>query len=287
VEIFLIGMVALAFFASPFVLLILHLMERDKAKKLEATVSQLLERVTDLETWAVAGGPPSETLASPRTVDEAALPTPAPTVDRGAVPADTPPAAQPPVVVPSPKPRKTPVKRSRTSAEWEELIGGSWLNKIGAVVTVVGIALALGYSMRYLGPEGRVALALAMSGAMLAIGAYFDGRERYRVFARGLIGGGWAGLYFTTFAMHGLEAARIIESPVVGTALLVAVAVSMVAHSLLYRSETVTALAYFVTFGTLAIVPMSRFALFASVPVAASLLYIARCISRAASAGAT
>ena len=30
---------------------------------------------------------------------------------------------------------------------------------------IIGIALALGYSMRYLGPTGRVALALAVSGA--------------------------------------------------------------------------------------------------------------------------
>lgn len=144
------------------------------------------------------------------------------------------------------------------------------------MVTVVGIALALGYSMRYLGPAGRVALALAISGTMLGVGGLMESRERYRIFARGLIGGGWAGLYFTTFAMHGLEAARIIESPVIGTVLLVAVAVGMVLHSLAYRSETVTGLAYFITFATLAIVPMSRFALFASVPAAASLLYIGR-----------
>ncbi len=167
-----------------------------------------------------------------------------------------------------------PAKRPRSDADWEELIGGSWLNKLGVLVLIVGIALLLGYSMTNLGPTGRVALGLAVSVAMLVGGAVLEGRERYRIVARGLIGGGWAGLYFTTFAMHGVEAARIIESPVVGTALLLAVAAGMVLHSMTYRSETVTALAYFVTFTTLAITPASRFALFASVPVAASLLYI-------------
>jgi len=130
--------------------------------------------------------------------------------------------------------------------------------------------------MRYLGPAGRVALALACSGAMLAIGSLLEGRDRYRVFARGLIGGGWAGLYFTTFAMHGLAAARIIDSPLLGTVLLLAVAAGMVLHSLVYRSETVTGLAYLVTFATLALVPATRFALFASLPAAASLIFVAR-----------
>src|ERR1017187_68059 len=36
----------------------------------------------------------------------------------------------------------------RSSADWETLLGGNWLNKIGAFVLGVGIALALGYSFR-------------------------------------------------------------------------------------------------------------------------------------------
>jgi uncharacterized membrane protein len=299
VEYFIVGMILLALAAGPFVLFVLHLMARERLRKLERSLAQLGERFDDrlreLEQRLAAldGGA--------RTVDEAA-PHDAPGVATSAVAASlaaasqratqdtaaavpetpTPPrpaaattAAQRDTAEKIAKPQKR-TRPSRSSAEWEEIIGGSWLNKIGAVVTVIGIALALGYSMRYLGPVGRVALALAGSGVMLALGAVFEGRERYRVFARGLIGGGWAGLYFTTFAMHGLDAARIIDSPLVGTALLVTVAAGMVLHSLVYRSQTVTALAYFVTFATLAVAPATRFALFASLPAAASLLYIGR-----------
>ena len=46
-------------------------------------------------------------------------------------------------------------------------------------------------------------------------------------------------------------------------------------HSLRYRSQTVTGLAYFVAFGTLAITDMSSLPFLALVPLAASLLYVA------------
>jgi hypothetical protein len=74
--------------------------------------------------------------------------------------------------------------------------------------------------------------------------------------------------------MHAVEAARVIESPVVGAILLLAVATGMIVHSLRYRSQTVTGLAYFVAFGTLAITDMTSLPFVALVPLAASLLYV-------------
>lgn len=310
-ELFVFGVLALVFVASPVVLLVLYVITRDRVNKLGRSVDALRDtfeaRVDELEARlsalgdgvepaeaiqpAAAAGAEhglqpadeSELVAQSRMVaepgPEAEPPAPAETLDERPGKEASPLAWRETAAGEAVAERATKVPSlagARTSAEWEELIGGSWLNKIGAVVTVIGMALALGYSMRYLGPAGRIALALAISGTMLGMGGFMESRERYRIFARGLIGGGWAGLYFTTFAMHGLEEARIIENPVIGTVLLVAVAVGMVLHSLAYRSETVTGLAYFVTFATLAIVPMSRFALFASVPAAASLLYIGR-----------
>ena len=227
--------------------------------------------------------PESEPVPEPGTEPAPEPPRSAPSVARPA-PAPPPKPAAKPVV---PQPPAPPAAASRIAGlgsrlreqfsgeEWETVIGGSWMNKLGAVVLVVGIALLLGYSWARLGPAGRVTLGLAISVAMLVAGCIVERRERYAIFACGLIGGGWAGLYFTTFAMHGLEAARIIESPLLGSVLLLGVAVGMVAHSLYYRSETVTALAFFITFATLAIAPASRFALFASVPVSIALLYVA------------
>jgi hypothetical protein len=163
----------------------------------------------------------------------------------------------------------------RTSEEWEALVGGNWLNKLGVFVLVIGIALALGYSFAHMGPAGRVSIGLALSLAMLGTGAAAERRERYRTFARGLLGGGWAGLYFTVYAMQALDAARVIYNPWAGAILLLAVAVGMIVHSLRYRSQTVTGLAYFIAFVTLAITEVTPLSVIALVPLAVSLLYVA------------
>jgi hypothetical protein len=165
---------------------------------------------------------------------------------------------------------------ARTAAQWETLVGGDWLNKIGMLILVIGIALALGYSFTKIGPAGRVASALAASLAMLAGGVKLEGRERYRIFARGLLGGGWAALYFTVYAMHALAAARVLENGFAAAVLLLAVATGMIAHSLRYRSEALTGLAFAIAFVTLAITDVTAFSVVALAPLAGSLLVVAK-----------
>lgn len=163
----------------------------------------------------------------------------------------------------------------RTGEEWEALVGGNWLNKAGVVVFVIGLSLFLGYSLTRFGPAGRVAIGWAVNIALLGGGVVLERRPRYALFAHGLAAGGWAGCYFTAFAMYALPAARVLENPFVGTVMLVAVAAAMIAHSLAYRSETVTALTYFIGFATLNVAPLSSFTLFASAPLVMSLLAVA------------
>ena len=179
----------------------------------------------------------------------------------------------PPSVSASPPP--VPAPAHRTSEEWEALIGGNWVNKIGVFVAVIGIALLLNYAYTQLGAAGRVALSLGASLAMLVAGAVFERREKYRTFAYGLIGGGWAALYTTVYAMYAIPAAKVLDSAFAATVLLLAVAAGMIVHSLKYRSQTVTALAYFLAFVTLAIAEVTTFAVLMLVPLVASLLYIA------------
>ena len=106
-----------------------------------------------------------------------------------------------------------PVRReSRTSEDWEALIGGNWVNKIGVFVAVIGLALLLKYA--YIATRPRRA-GRAQPGrrslAMLVAGVVFERRERYRTFSYGLIGGGWAALYTTVYAMHAIPAAKVLE----------------------------------------------------------------------------
>ncbi|MGO9257334.1 MAG: DUF2339 domain-containing protein [Bryobacteraceae bacterium] len=171
--------------------------------------------------------------------------------------------------------RPQPARPARTWADWEALVGGNWANKAGVFLVVVGMAVALGLSFKSMSPWERVLLSVAASLALLISGAVFEKRERYRTFARGLLGGGWAALYFTVYAAQAIDAAKVIDSPVTGALLLLAVGVGMVVHSLRYRSETVTGIAYFLAFATLGITQVTALSVIALVPLAASLLYLA------------
>jgi len=172
-------------------------------------------------------------------------------------------------------PARPGLRRRLANREWEEIVGADWLNKAGVFVLVIGIALGLAYSFTYMGPWGRVGTALAISAAMLISGAVIERRPGYATFGRGLLGGGWAGLYFTTYATYGLAAAKVIDSPALESILLGAVAATMIAHALHYRSQTLTLLAYFIGFVTLGITPVTAFSVVALLPLAASVLYIA------------
>ena len=237
---------------------------------------EIESRIGTLERLSV---PPA---AQPSLPPQPALPpqfTPSPQPAPPPRPQPLPPVAQPEHTVLRPAPAPAPVLSvlapQRSSEEWEALVGGNWLNKLGVFVLVVGIALALGYSVAHMGPAGRVSIGLALSLAMLGSGAAVERRERYRTFARGLLGGGWAGIYFTVYAMQALDAARVIYNPWTGAILLLAVAVGMIVHSLHYRSQTVTGLAYFIAFVTLAITEVTPLSVIALVPLAVSLLYVA------------
>src|ERR1035441_4901213 len=191
-------------------------------------------------------------------------------------PAAPPPAPVPPlpdVFVRSFQPPAEPVHR--TSEEWEALIGGNWVNKIGVFVAVIGIALLLNYAYTQLGAAGRVALSLGASLAMLVAGVVFERREKYRTFSYGLLGGGWAALYTTVYAMYAIPAAKVLDNALVATVLLPAVPAGMIVPSLKYRSQTVPGLAYFLAFVTLAIADVTTFAVIMLIPLVASLLYIA------------
>ncbi len=247
-------------------------------------IAQLTRRVWALEKSQSA--PPPIPIPQP-------IETPPPFTPPAAVIVELPPVILPePQVAPDPAPVfasselfREPAPPERTwrdqlresmgGEEWEAVVGGSWLNKLGVLVLVIGIALLLGYEFTRVGPGGRVAIGMGVSLTMLTSGVLIERKRAYAIFARGLIGGGWAALYFTTYAMHALPAAKVIDNAYVATALLLAVAGGMILHSLRYKSQTVTGLAYFIAFATLALSESTPFSVLALLPLAASLLYLA------------
>ena len=68
---------------------------------------------------------------------------------------------------PPPRTLRDQLRDSMGGQEWEAVVGGSWLNKLGVLVLVIGIALLLGYEFTRVGPAGRVAIGMGVSLTML------------------------------------------------------------------------------------------------------------------------
>jgi uncharacterized membrane protein len=178
-----------------------------------------------------------------------------------APPLPAPPRVQPPsipVAIPiPPKPAlempkpADPDQAAARAFSLEERLGANWLNKLGIAILVIGLAFFLAYKLQTWGPGGKVLCGYAVSFALLGGGVWLERKDTYRIFARGGIGGGWALAFFTTFAMYHLPAARLLHSLAADLVLMLAVAAGMVAHSLRYRSQAVTGLAFLLGFATL------------------------------------
>ena len=202
-------------------------------------------------------------------------------------PRPIPPALPPRLIIAAPRPQPAEpappasapaavAQAVKSTGGWEAMIGGNLLNKLGALILVIGIALFLGHSFTQMGAAGRAASGLAIGAAILAGGLRLERIERYRLFSRGLIAAGWAALYFTTYAMSAVSATKVIDNPVIGVLLMVAVAAGMVLHSLRYKVESLTALAFGCVFAALALSELNTLTTTALVPLALSMLYLGR-----------
>jgi uncharacterized membrane protein len=148
-------------------------------------------------------------------------------------PAFTPPVAPPMVrqAVPA------PVGPKRTPVDMEAVIGGNWLNRIGAATLVVGMAFFLKYAIDngWINPTGRVIIGLLVGLGCLALGERHQ-KNMLPVFAQGLSGAGVAILYFTTFAAYSFYTPRLIDQV---PAFVFMAVVTAVAIALSVRYDTV------------------------------------------------
>jgi len=176
-------------------------------------------------------------------------------------------------VEPAP-PRKSFAERLRAAIPLEELLGMNLFAKLGIILLVLGFALLGRVALISMGPAARVALIYAVAGAMLGGGIWLESRERYRLVGRTGIGGGWALLFFTTYAMYHVPAMTVMSSNTLDCILMLAVAIAMVAHTLRYKSQLVTGLAFLLAFSTVALSQDSVYALAAGVILAVGIAAI-------------
>jgi len=206
------------------------------------------------------------------------LPAPAPEPEPEPVfvsPHARPPAPEP-VPVPAPVPVFAPPEpagptwsdRLRSALDLEQMLGANWLSKIGVAILVLGVAFFLAWQLRELGPAGKIIVGTVVAAALLAAGIVGERSERYRIFARASLAGGWSLLFFVAYAAHHIAAARVVDSPLLGFALMLAAVAAMVAHTLRFRSQVVTGLAFAIAFATVAVNRVDVYSLTANVALA-------------------
>lgn len=197
------------------------------------------------------------------------------------VPAPIPPPVRPPASAPvmarasAPPTSSVAAPAAAPRATLEETLGGNWLNKLGIVILVFGVVSFLIWQFGGT-PGGKIFLGYLTALGTLALGVFLEKRERYQTFARSALGGGWALTFFTTYAMHHVEASRIIQSQFADLVLMLIVAAGMVAHTLRYRSQVVTGLALMLGFSTVTLSHDTVYSLTASAVLAAALVAIVR-----------
>jgi hypothetical protein len=170
----------------------------DEIRELRNLVAQINSRLDALERRpGPAAVPPPPPLSVPEPpVPAAATPEPEAFPETGVV---TPEIEAPPAPVEAALPvvEKHAPKKER---EWEQVLGGNWLARIGVLALIIGIGFFLKYAFdnNWIGPSARVILGVIAGLIMLGLGYYW--RKRYPIMTRVLSGGGVAVLYLSIFA---------------------------------------------------------------------------------------
>ncbi len=228
--------------------------------------------------------PPTEAKPTPPTAPPKTIPTPAvphtPSV-HPTPPTAIPPAAAARVSTPPPisqlrvpAPKTTREQRMKTVSSIEELLGANWFAKLGVIMTVIGVALLGKLALQSLGPAGKAFIIYAVSIVFLGGGIFLERRNHYQLLGRVGIGGGWALLFFSTFGIHFIPAMRVLDSGVLDSALMLAVAIAMGVHTLRYKSQFVTGLAFLLGYTTVALSQDTVYSLTAGVMLAIGLVVI-------------
>ncbi|HEX6506075.1 MAG TPA: DUF2339 domain-containing protein, partial [Chloroflexota bacterium] len=132
-------------------------------------------------------------------------------------------------------------QRVRGTDEWEALIGGRLLNRIGAVALILGMAFFFKYAVdqNWISQGVRVAVGVLVGAGLLFL-AHRSHLRGYAVFGQGLVGAGQAVLYLSVYASFNFY--HLIPQPVALTAMAAITALAF-AQAVYYDSPAVSLLA--------------------------------------------
>jgi len=119
-------------------------------------------------------------------------------------PETTKPVSRAPSVTQPPSPPSRAWPERKREREWEWILGGNWLARIGVLALIIGIAflLKLAADNDWIAPIGWVVLGIVTGLVMLGIGYYW--KRKYPTLAQAITGGGIAILYLSVFAAFAL-----------------------------------------------------------------------------------
>lgn len=104
------------------------------------------------------------------------------------------------------KPEKTlpPQEKVKKKTDIERFIGENLINKIGILITVIGVAIGAKYSIdnNLINPLTRIILGYLFGFALLGIG--FKLKEKYKSYSAVLLSGAMTIMYFITFVAYSL-----------------------------------------------------------------------------------
>ncbi|WP_263378798.1 DUF2339 domain-containing protein [Granulicella paludicola] len=223
---------------------------------------------------------PAASPYKPAFIPPAPTPPPAAAPLRTATPSEQPSAAAPSPEVESPRRPAPPPPTFNTPVSpkphlsLEARLGQNWLNKLGITALVIGLALGLGKLIVNIGPAGKDAIGFALAIGILGLGIFLERKPAYKLFARVLIGGGWALTFFLSYALYNVTLLQVLHSETLDLVLMFAVAAAMVAHSLRYHSQVVTTFAFLLAFITVGLSNVTLFSLVAGALLTAALAFI-------------
>jgi uncharacterized membrane protein len=196
-----------------------------RVQKLQDSVDQLrqlLGRITALEqkinrfesSFVPPGGPAATVKAAPVVTPSAPPALPAPQPPKQEPPRIPPPPIEPPRPSSATPERFAPATPSLSytqvgaassahsdSTNFETLVAGRWMNYVGILALLFGVAFFLKYAFEnnWVGPRGRVAIGL-LAGSALFPWSHRLLEKGYRYFSEGIAGLGAAILYLSLWA---------------------------------------------------------------------------------------
>lgn len=166
------------------------------------------------------------------------------------------------------------------SQSLEMRLGTYWFVRVGVVLLLTALAFLAHYAYQSfiftMAASGKVAFMYAASGLLLGAGAWLQrraGLDRLRNYAQVLFGAGLAAVYFTTYAAHHIRNLRIIDSPVLVGALLLAWAAFIAWLADRKKSELTALFALGLAYYTSAITRAGAFTLYSNLVLSVAGVY--------------